>query len=172
MAKQTKRVKSDRSIIPVEGWRAADGLLRKVGDLQLEIEAAQAVAKVDADKAKAILAETVDPLKEEIKKITRSLEAFAVNNRNDFSGAKSKKLGFGRIGWRKSTSIGTKKDTLELIKEMLRGAKKMMCITIKESVSKDGLAKLTDEELAAVGARWKVKDDFFVEPELPQAAEH
>jgi len=164
-----KRLKSDKpALIEVKGWSYANEYVRRVGDLQMKITAAEHKAADDINEVKAELAKKVKPLQQEIDTYVRSLEAFAAAHKADFEKNRSKKLNFGKIGWRKSTSIITKKNTLELVKKVFAKAKCVACIIIKETVSKEALAKLTDEDLASVGARRKIKDDFFVEPDLPE----
>jgi len=171
---KSKRVKSAKpAIIPIENWGQADAMLREVGDNQLAIQSLEADAKSLIDEAKAELAQEVEPRKELIDQLTRSLEVFATSNKASFGKTRSRQMNFGTLGWRKTTSIGiTKKTTIELIRQVLSKAKAAVCINVKETVSKDGLGKLTDEELAELGARRKVKDDFFVEPDLPEAVDY
>lgn len=168
-----KRVKSDKpAIIEIIDWQEADKYLQTIGDLQLKINQAEHTAKDIIDEAKAELAEQVTPLQEQMNRFTRSLEAFAVNHMEDFKSARSRKLSFGSLGWRKSTSISVKKNTLELIKKIFSGQKANSLVRIKETVDKEALAKLTDEQLTSVKARRVVKDDFFVEPDLPKAVDY
>jgi phage host-nuclease inhibitor protein Gam len=138
----------------------------------MQIKQAEETAKDDINEIKAELAEKVKPLQEEIKLKVRSLEAFAALHKNDFGKKRSRKLNFGILGWRKSTSISIKKNTLELIKQVFTNAKQKMCIRVKESVDKEALAKLTEEQLASVGARRKEKDVFFVEPSSQEAVDY
>ena len=165
MAKK-KRVKSDKApIIPISGKQEADRLLRQMGDLQAANNQDKISAKLKIDKIKAALADTTGSRNIEIDQIHRSLEAFAAGNQKQlFQSRRSIKLNHGTIGWHKSTSISIKKNTLDLIKEVFSRAKAKTLINIKETVSKDALAKLTDEQLASVGAKRKSKDAFFAEP--------
>jgi len=172
MAK-SKRVKSDKpAIIPINDWGHADNIVRKTGDLQQKINQAEHQAKDDINKIKAALAIAVKPFQEELKLLICSLEAFANSRREDFKKARSRKLNFGVLGWRKSSSVSIKKNTLERIKKVLSKAKARACIRTKESVDKDALAKFTDGQLASVGARREEKDVFFVEPDLPEAVDY
>ncbi len=172
MPKKSNRVKSDNKLIAVTGWRHADELLRQIGDAQLAIQAQEAEAAGIINKTKEHLAEAAKPLHEQIKILTLRLEVFAAHSRHDFEGKKSKDLTFGTLGWRLSKSIRIKKDaTLELIKQVFkRRAKRFIHVT--EKPDKEALAKLTDEELATVKARRIVKDDFFVEPKIPEAVDY
>lgn len=166
------RKKSKQPLLAVDNWKTADKLVRKNGDLDIQIAEAQARCKRKIDVAKEELAKIIKPLNAEIDLNVRSLEAFAVNHQDDFGKNRSRKLNFGILGWRKSTSITIKKDTtLDLIKQVFSRAKAKPLICISESPDKNALAKLTDEQLASIKARRKVKDDFFVEPTVPEAVD-
>ena len=168
-----KRIKSDKqALIPIADWEKADEYIRVIGDLQMQIEQACISAQDDINDRKLKLAEELKPLQEAVKLYQRSLEVFATTHQADFGKKRSRKLNFGLLGWRKSTSISIKKNTLELIKAAFTKAKAKLYIRTKDAVDKDALAKLTDERLAAIGARRKEKDVFFVEPELPEAVDY
>jgi len=171
MAKRIKQ--SGKPLITIINWSTADEIVREIGDAQLAINASEAKALDDINEAKAELVAATKPLQEKIKLRVRSLEVFVTQNKTDFGKAKSKKLTFGLLGWRKSTSIkiSTKK-TLDMIKDVFSAAKAKVYIVTKESVDKNALAKLTDEVLASIDAQRKVKEDFFVEPDLPEAVDY
>ena len=166
-----KRVKSTNQQIPITDWAAADDVLKQIGDMMMSITQAEVTAKDAIDEARAELAEIVNPINETIAAQIERLEAFAAARTEDFGSDRSRKLNFGVLGWRKSTSIAVKKNTLELIKEVF-GKNSDIYIRTKEEVDKTALAKLTDEELAGVGAKRKVTDDFFAEPALPEAIDY
>lgn len=164
------RKKTKQPLLPVDNWTRADELVRMNGDLDVQIAKAEASCKKKIDVANAELAKVVEPLNKEIDLNFYSIEAFAVNHQKDFGNNRSRKLNHGLLGWRKSTKISIKTDTtLDLIKQVFKGAKRKSLITVKESPDKNALAKLTDEQLASINARRKPKDDFFVEPNLPKA---
>jgi len=169
-----KREKSDKApvlIVPVPtSWSVADLQVREAGRLQAKIKKLEIEAGEKIDKIKGDLQAAVKSLQKDFQLHVDSIEVFAGAHKEDFGTARSKKGQFGMVGWRKSTSIEIKKNTLERIKELFAGAKRKLCVIVKESVSKEALAKLTDEELASVGARRKEKDVFYVEPDLTEAA--
>lgn len=167
------RVKStDKPVRPVADWVAADELIARIGDLQLEVADAEATAKDAINEAKLDLAEKVKPLHEAIDLNIRSLEVFAATHRDEFGKNRSRKLSFGTLGWRRSTSIRIKKKTMQLIKEIFIRSQAARLIRVKETVDKEALARLTDEQLAEVQARRESRDVFFVEPELPKAVDY
>ena len=166
-----KRIKSTNPRVTITNWEEADGMLKALGDLTMAITQAEFAAKEQIDEAKAELVETTNPLKDKVDDVIEVLEAFAAARPEDFGKERSRKLNFGTLGWRKSTSIGIKKNTLELIKDVF-GKDSKIYIRTKEEVDKTALAKLTDDQLKGVGARRKVTDDFFAEPALPEAIDY
>ena len=170
-----KRIKSDKpALIQVRDWAHADELVRKIADHQDTIRKKEIIAKVKVDNFKKALAGGVKPYQNAIARFQESLEAFATTHRTDLKKKqRSWKLNFGILGWRKSTSVAiSTKKTLGLIKQLFTKALRESCIITKESVSKDALAKLTDEQLASVKARREEKDVFFVELASQKAADY
>jgi len=168
----SKRVKSKKPALqPINSWQQADEFVRAIGIYQADMESAKVKATEKINKIKAELDRQVKERQAGIDLITRSLEAFCVNNRADFKTNRSRKLTFGVVGWRKSTSVSIKKKTLELIKKVFSKTKAYNFIHVKETTNKEALAKLTDEQLASVGAKRKVTDDFFAEPAAVEVAE-
>lgn len=161
-----KRIKAKTKLIPIDTWSQADDILKQVGHYQCQIAELERYAQEEIDTIKADVKAAVEPIQECIQLQLDSLQAFAEAHRLDFNGAKSRKLNFGVVGWRLSTSITINaKKTLELIKTTFSRKKAGELLIVKESVSKEALAKLTDEDLASVAARRITKDAFFVEPD-------
>ena len=165
-----KRVKSNLKLVEIHSWQHVDETLRSIGELQDAIGLSESNTKAKINAVKQALADDVKARMELIDMYTKSLEAFAVNHKEDFGKKRSKAGNFGIVGWRKSSSISVTKNTLGLIKKVFKSKIKQL-IRITESVDKDALAKLMDEQLAAVGAKRKVTDDFFAEPSEVKAAD-
>lgn len=173
MAKNKRLKSGKKALIQIESWEDADAYVRKIGDMQLEIQRAEADAKSTIDEAKATLAAIAKPLQKDIKVCVDSIEAFAAGHKKDFVGSRrSKDLNHGKIGWRKSFAIAITKNTLGLIKDMFTNRRAAGYIRIKETVDKNALANLTDEELASVDARRERTEAFFVEPFMPEAVDY
>ena len=172
MAK-SKRVKSVNNTIPIEDWEHADRLLREIGNIQVEVARHEADAKTKIDDAKSQMQAAVNPLQGVIKDLVYAIELFATANKKDFVGnRKSKDLSHGQIGWRVSHSIRIAKDTLERIKLIFPKPVAATCITVKESVNKNGLAVLLPDDLEDVGAKRVKKTVFYAEPDTVRAVEH
>jgi phage host-nuclease inhibitor protein Gam len=166
-----KKKKTQSNIITISTWNEADEMLRRIGDIILEINQHESTAKADIDEANAALAKATTPLQTEKDQLFESLEDFATNHRTELNGAQSRELHFGKLGWRKSSSIHTKADTLKLIEDVY-GKKSSQYLTIKKTVNKDALKLLTDKELASVKAQRKPKEEFYAEPTLPSAVDY
>jgi len=172
MAKK-RRLKSEKqNKIEVESWQQADDLLKEAGDLQLAINAAEQKARDDINEAKAVMAEETGGKQRELRAIVSVLKGFCAARKKDFGSKKSRKLNYGTVGWRGSTKIKTAKKTLELIEESFTKPLIKNCINIKKSINKKELGKLTDEQLAQVGAGREEMDVFFAEPDLPEAVDY
>ena len=172
MAK-TKRLKSGKmGVVIVKNWEQIDAMVESLGSLRRKIDKAESDAQEEIDRIKAKLAKDIKTDQAGIYMRVESIKAFAAAWRKyDFGAKQTKKLNHGTIGWRKSTVISIKKTTVALIKQVFgRSAKQY--IHVKEMPDKEAMAKLTDEQLAAVGARRKHKDVFFVEPDIVEAADH
>jgi phage host-nuclease inhibitor protein Gam len=76
-----------------------------------------------------------------------------------FKDRKTVQVSFGIFGYRKSTTISVKKNTIGLLKKLHLEK----YIRVKEEVNKEAIAALNDESLRQVDAVRKVKDDFFCE---------
>lgn len=171
MAK-SNRVKSTAALlIPIASWQEADDLVRKAGDIQLDLNKHQRSAKMKIDRVKENLAAETAPLQEHLDHIVRSLEAFCDHHQEDFGKKRSRHLAFGIVGWRKSSKIRTKKTTLQKILDVF-GRSASSYIRTKQEPDKEALAKLDDEQLKKVDAKREVTDDFFVEPDIPETADY
>jgi phage host-nuclease inhibitor protein Gam len=171
MAKNSKRVRSEILLYPIANWNEADDHLKRIGDLQVEIVQAELDANLDIYGVKAKLKESTETLTADIKRHIESLEAFAANHIEDFGSAKSRKLQYGMLGWRASKAIKTCKDVVERIKSVF-GKKAETYLRVKTEADKEALAKLTDEQLVAVGCRRESKDVFYAEPGDAEAVEY
>jgi len=171
-----KRVKSANDFIVIDGWETVDYSIKAIGECQNQIARIEAAADIVINAAKSDAAKAVKPLDEKITSLLNALEHFAEEHKQEFKDEKSRVLNFGKLGWRKSTKIDIPKKVavtiIEKIKEVFGNTKSKLYLNIKETPNKEALGKLTDEELAGLGARRKSTDDFFVEPDLTKAANY
>ena len=170
-AKRKKRIKPGKlDILPIKNWKEADGMLRSIGRMLGEIKTAERRASEKIGKIKAELTEAATPPNAAIKQYTRSLQAFSSAHKADLKVKRSRKLNFGIVGWRKSTSISITSETINLIKKVFSKKQVDTFVHCKETVDKEALSKLTDGQLVSLDAKRKVKDGFFIEPDLTKVA--
>jgi len=144
----------------IETLDEANMVLKEIGLLERELEAIDSDAHRQIADIKTKAAKSGEALRKRIADDSALLGAYAEYNRGDlFKDRKSVQLSFGSFGYRKSTSISTKKTTLELLKKL----KLDKYVRVKEEADKEAMAELSDETLAQVDSVRKVKDDFFCE---------
>jgi phage host-nuclease inhibitor protein Gam len=134
--------------------------LKEIGLLEHELTAIDAEADKQIAEIKAGSAKRGEGIRKRIVDLSALLGAYADYNRDElFVDRKSVGLSFGIFGYRKSTSISTKKTTLELLKKLSLDK----YIRIKEEPDKEAMSEMDDEALIQVDAIRKVKDVFFCE---------
>ncbi len=134
--------------------------LREIGLLERELEQIDAGAQKEIAEIKGRAAKKGEPIRAKIIEVTAKIGAYAEYNKDElFKDRKSLDLTFGAFGYRKSTSIGIKKTTIELLKKLNLAR----YIRLKEEADKEAMVELDDETLAQVDAVRKVKDEFFVQ---------
>jgi phage host-nuclease inhibitor protein Gam len=171
MAKNKRAKSKGPELIVITDWGHADELVLRTGQFQGDIQQAELVAKTKIDGIKKDLVSRIETAQDGIDICIRSLEAFATNHPDDFGKLRSRKLNFGVLGWRKSSFVITCKETLSRIKELFSPSKIKQVVRVKESIDKEAMAKLTEDELASVSAQREEKDIFFVEPNKVEAAD-
>ncbi|MCL1812253.1 MAG: host-nuclease inhibitor Gam family protein [Treponema sp.] len=145
----------------LETLEDVNSVIREVGLLEREIETLDAETQKQIGEIKAACAKQGKPLRERIIELTAKIQAFSEYNKADlFKDRKSIKLVFGDFGYRKSTSISTKKTTVGLLEKL----KLLKYIRIEKQPDKEAMKEMNDESLAQVDAVRKVKDEFFCQP--------
>jgi phage host-nuclease inhibitor protein Gam len=144
----------------IKNLEDANLALKEIGLLEHELEHIDAEAHKKIAEIKSESVKLGEGIRKRIVDLSALLGTYADYNREElFKDRKSLVLSFGSFGYRKSTTISTKKTTLELLKKL----GKIIFIRTKEEVDKEAMAVMTDEELAMVDAVRKVKNDFFCE---------
>lgn len=159
MAKE-KRSKPTIKTQKISSLSEADSVLHKIADLKANKRIKEAEADITVNEVKDKLSKDLSPIDEEIKALEKSIAVYCEYNKSElFVDKKTIELPFGLFGYRQSTSISTKKTTLELLqKHGFTDA-----IVSKPSVSREAMRYWSDERLALVDATRKVEDTFWIE---------
>ncbi len=161
MANQEKR----------DEWLEADLALRRLGEIDVQVARLEAELAEAVTRLKSEAAIKVDSLRQIRKTREKELEAFAKAHREELHG-KSVHLTHGTLGFRKGRPTVKLAWKAGRIIEALKVRKLLGCIRVKESLNKDALLLLKDEQLADCGcARREGRDKFFAEPDLAQIVE-
>lgn len=143
-------------------WDEVELNLKEIGEIDLALQTVEGAMnqKISDIKLEADLA--AKPLQDRKEKLAHEIKDFVETHRHEIDG-KSRRLNFGQVGFRQSTSIIISKVTAVI--EALKARNMHDCINIKETINKDVLRTYPDETIAAVGARKKVEDVFWLEPD-------
>lgn len=161
MKKRTKIYEPEK----IENNNQLDNTLLKIADLKLKIEEINAEANREINEVKEKTKERVIEYENKIKMLEVLITNYCEYNKNEiFRRRKSLELNFGSVGYRKSTRISVKRDTLELLKEM--GFHE--AVRVKEQVNKDVLKEWDEERLKLVHAKKKTDEGFWYEVKIDE----
>ena len=151
---------------PIQTIDDADKALFELCELEGKLEEIDTKAEREIAQIREKVTTTGKPIRERIKELNATLKAWASFYKKDlFKEHKSIERPFGTFGYRKSPAkIVITKETIELLKKQGH----LDFVRIKEEVDKEALRDFTDEELAAVGASRKIKEEFFCQTKREQ----
>lgn len=150
-------------------WEDADGALLHYGQLAImlaDIESAYKQRSADLKKEHEVRVKAIEA---ERSFALAQIEEFAEEHKDEIivSGAKSRKLRWGVIGWRASQALERfKKYTVDYVVKQLKTLKLVHCIVTKESYDKDAVKRLAAEQIKAVGCFIDDRENFFADPDL------
>jgi phage host-nuclease inhibitor protein Gam len=148
----------------IKDWQEAEAKLGEIRRLTIEIALEKDNADLLIQKIRDRKKEKIDLLGNQGKKLLKDLEVFCSQNKKDMLPLKSKKVEYGRMGFRDQPKFKYPKAALTLINRLKQlGLKKY--IKVKETPDKEAISthykKLPLKEL---GVTRKVeKDVFYIE---------
>jgi phage host-nuclease inhibitor protein Gam len=150
----------------LKSWDEVDLHMKEVGEIDLELLNVEGKMNQKISDAKLEAELEVKPLKDRKERLAREVKDFVENHRVEING-KTKRMNFGQLGFRQSTKVVIPKDQakVQAIIAALKAKNMLDCVNTKEDVNKDILRTYSDEVIAAVGARKKVEDVFWLEPD-------
>ena len=156
------RRKPKTEIIVVNSIEEVNDSLKEIALRTIELKRIDADAEEAINKIKEEAEKKAAPFKKEIKELEEGIAVYAEANRRElFSRKKTVELTFGKIGYRKSSSIHISSHAK--VVEALKKKNKQDAILIEEKANKDVLPTYKDDELLEVHASRKVKDTFWYE---------
>ncbi len=160
-----KRPAKSSSLSKIKDLNQADLCLRKIGELQNQLDEIDNETAAKIAKIKNEAASSGKHLRKALLDLEQSLLSYAEYNKDDlFTNKRSVKLVYGRLAFHRSTKIYIKKQpegksTLYLLKAIFDGEG----IRIKEEVNKDELKEWPTSKLLQINAKRQEHDNFSYE---------
>lgn len=144
----------------VKTWEDVNPTLRRIGELDRDLETIQCRMNELIDKAKAESEAAGKPLLEEKKRLAKDMERYCVKHRAEIAGS-AKTFTHGRVVFRFSTRlvIHSVVATLAAIRDKL-GRSGEKYVRVKEEPDKDALGELPEETLLTLGVIKKSEEKF------------
>lgn len=155
----------------LDSWEDANNALLEIAQAEVALTKIEGDMNVKINLIKETAETAATPIKERIAELERQLKAFAELNRPDFGKVKTKKLTFGEVGFRASSSIKFKTAQTQKIIENLRKLDMADCINVKETINKDVLRTYTDEKVIQSGATVQKTNVFWYETDKQKLAD-
>ncbi|WP_086240501.1 host-nuclease inhibitor Gam family protein [Campylobacter devanensis] len=153
----------------IKSFSDIDIALKRVCELSVGIEKINGEVTLECNRIKESRKSEVERLESEKAYIEQQITLFCEDNKHEFAEKRSREFTFGEIGYRisKSVSIPRVKTKLEALLNAIKayGLSKE-CINYTESVNKDALCELDDADLAKLGLKRVVKDNFRIVPKI------
>ena len=146
-------------------WDEVDNCLREISECKIAKTTIEGEMNITINDAKEKAAALSAPMDKRIKHLSLIVQTFVESVRADMDG-KTKALNFGKVGFRQSSSVTVPTSKLPSIIKAMKKYDMEDCIRINESVDKEALEKYPDKDILKIGCSRKVKDTFFLEPDL------
>lgn len=159
--------KEEQTAIALSDWEEVNLCLRKMGELDIEKETLNGRMTIEINEVKERYAAWVGDITSERKDIEALVREFVDARKAEFVKVRSKELDFGTVAFRVVSSIPTPRAPGK-VAEIIKALKFMglNCFRTKETLDKEALDGLTDQDLAKIGLTRKVEDKLRIEPKM------
>lgn len=156
----------------LESWAEVDEHLEQLAHVRRQVAEFEGQINEQIDALRSQLKEYATPLLETEKQLELEVEQFLVAHQQEFDKVRTRELAHGKCGFRRSEVIDFKpKLRAENVIGLCKEHGHLECVKVKESVDKEALGKLTNEELSLVGCRRVPKDTPWFEVHEIKAAD-
>lgn len=155
-------MKAKETLKELQSWDEVDRVLQETLESEIAITEIEAMMNLTINEAKEKATLLSKPLKEKIKNNTTLIKSYTEAYRSELDG-KSKRLNFGKVGFRQSSSVTVPKAKLDSVLKMLKALDMFDCINTKETINIEVLEKYPEEEILKTGATKTTKDNFYLE---------
>lgn len=144
-------------------WAAVDEALREIARCERGVTKCEVAMNKQIDAAKDECTKASAPLVEQKAQLERLVEDFVKAHRADFGEKKSRKLTYGTVGFRSSTSVVVPRGSSEAVLKNLRLYGLLECIKTEETILRDVLKQKPKEMVEKVGCSLKPKEGYYCE---------
>lgn len=154
----------------IENWNDIDLALFEIARRSLEAAALEADLGLEIQQVRGRYEGRIEALRAEREEIEGRVAAFCLARREEFSGKRSRRLRFGRIGFRASERIDVPRELEETVLETLKSLGFSDCVERRERLDRNAMKRLGEADLARCGARRVKEDHVRIEPDLDLAS--
>jgi phage host-nuclease inhibitor protein Gam len=151
----------DKNMLVFRNWDEVNQAIKEIGDIERRISTIENDMNERINSIKAESERDSASLLDRKTKLEKNVQEFTESYSNEFITAKSKKLLYGTVGFRKTATITIR--NIKAIIEACKQNKMLDCITVTEKLNKEELEKYDDASLLKIGAKRKVGDKFYYE---------
>ncbi|PSM52771.1 bacteriophage Mu Gam-like protein [Campylobacter blaseri] len=153
----------------IESFSDIDLALKKICELSVGIEKINGEVTLECNRIKELRKNEIERLDNEKKFLEQQITLFCEDNKHEFADKRSKEFTFGEIGYRVSKSVSiprVKTKVVSLLNAIKAYGLGKECITYEEKPNKEALAELDDKDLAKLGLKRIIKDNFRIVPKI------
>lgn len=150
----------------LSSWDDVNLSLAEIGELQRSIEAIGADMQQTIDDAKLAAKIAIEPHQKRIAYLENQMKMFTNNHVVELGKKKTMFLSFGKLGFRRSTSVILPKDKnklAEIVRKLKAHGMKDCLVPQPEKINKTKLKKYPETKIRAVGATYEDGDTFWFE---------
>ncbi|MEY2863568.1 MAG: hypothetical protein RLY58_1275 [Pseudomonadota bacterium] len=142
----------------LKSWDAVDLVLAQMADVERSIGLEQAACNEQVDQLKQASKDRIKPLADQMKALELSIKEFCDHHRNEFVQVKTRRLVYGSVGYRLSTTVSIPDAEFTLKQLQLRVLDH--CIRTKYEPDKDQIKQLDPDLIAEIGCKLSTKNTF------------
>ncbi|MEG1406820.1 MAG: host-nuclease inhibitor Gam family protein [Ruthenibacterium sp.] len=149
-----------KSTPALASWTAADDTLRDIRALkhsmaEMDVEKNRRIDAIKDEYSKAAL-----PLQNRVKRLEADIKEFVSAHRAELNG-KSRRMNFGIVGYRLSSSVVVAANKMADVIAKLKGMGHHECIKTVETLDRKALGRCPVNVILDVGAYVKQTDEFY-----------
>jgi len=162
-----KREKTDPIL---KNWDEVDDVLRGVAEIDIITNEIVSGYELQIQELREQMKNECAPHLRYKAKLEEELKIFAEAKKDEFIKSKTRFLNFGKVGFRKSTTIKLLKKAEDVI-ERLKAMEMFGCINTKETINKEALRQFSEDVITTVGCKKNEKDEFWYEADREKVQE-